>query len=172
MNRKKKNIDILLERNASEQLAKVDWDGLNTSISRGLDQARQGRTFRPRFSTAFNIAAGVAGAAAVVFFIMALQTDTPTGVRFEHSGSAVVELVGSKGSAEIDIKERPAESWVSVDIGSSHRELSKRDIEIIDVKQEQQKNGSLPAWIIIRMPEPAVADNGAGKDEIDFICLL
>ena len=88
MNRKKEDIDILLERNAAEQLAKVDWEGLNTAISSRLDQARQGKTFRLRLPTAFNIAAGVAGAAAVVFFIMALQTDTPTGVRFEHDGSA------------------------------------------------------------------------------------
>ncbi|HUS71701.1 MAG TPA: hypothetical protein VMY06_01435 [Sedimentisphaerales bacterium] len=172
MKDKNEQIDLLLERNTTEQLETVDWDRLNTAISGRLDQARQGTTSRLRFRTAFKIAAGLVAAAAVVFVIVAVRTDTPTGVQFENGGSAVVKFVESKGSASIQIQPIDAKSQVSIDIGGSRREVAKCDIEIIDVKEEQQKNGRRPAWIIIRMPEPALADNGTSRDEMDLMCLL
>ncbi len=172
MKDKNEQIDLLLEHNTTEQLETVDWDRLNTAISRRLDQARQGTTSRLRFRTVFKIAAGFAAAAAIGLIAIIVRTDTRTAVRFENGGSAVVELLDSKGTAAIDIKEPRAASRVSVDIGGSRREVAKCDIEIIDVKQERQKNGRRPAWIIIRMPEPALADNGTSRDEMDLMCLL
>jgi hypothetical protein len=164
-------IDLLLERNTTEQLETVDWDRLNTAISRRLDQARQHKTSGIGWPTVFKIAAGLVAAAAIVLVAVMVRTDTPTAMRFENGGSAVVEFVESKGSASIQIQPIAAKSQVSIDIGGS-REVAKCDIEIIDVKQEQQKNGRRPAWIIIRMPEPALADNGTSRDEMDLMCLL
>ena len=165
-------IDLLLERNTTEQLETVDWDKLNAEISGCLDQARQRKTLWTCRPTVFKIAAGLAAAAAIVLVVVLVRTDTPTAVRFENGGSAVVEFVESKGSASIQIQPIAAKSQVSIDIGGSRREVAKCDIEIIDVKQEQQKNGRRPAWIIIRMPEPALADNGTSRDEMDLMCLL
>jgi hypothetical protein len=172
MKNENEQIDLLLERNTTEQLETVDWDRLNAAISGCLDQARQRKTLWTCRPTAFKIAAGLAAAAATVLLVVLVRTDTPTGVRFENGGSAVVEFVESKGSASIQIQPIAAKSQVSIDIGGSRREVAKCDIEIIDVKQEQQKNGRRPTWIIIRMPEPALADNGTSRDEMDLMCLL
>ena len=38
MKKEKEKIDLLLERNASEQLAGVNWDGLHAAISERLNQ--------------------------------------------------------------------------------------------------------------------------------------
>ena len=172
MKDKNEQIDLLLERNTTEQLETVDWDRLNAAISGRLDQARQRKTLWTCRPTIFKIAAGLVAAAAIVLVAMMVKTDTPTAVRFENGGSAAVEFVDSKGSASIQIRPIAAKSQVSIDIGGSRREVAKCDIEIIDVKQEQQKNGRRPTWIIIRMPEPALADNGTSGDEMDLMCLL
>ncbi len=172
MKDKNEQIDLLLERNTTEQLETFDWDRLNAAISGRLDQVRQRKTLWTCQPTAFKIAAGLVAAAATVLVVVLVRTDTPTGVRFENGGSAVVEFVESRGSASIQIQPIAAKSQVSIDIGGSRREVAKCDIEITDVKQEQQKNGRRPAWIIIRMPEQALADNGTSRDEMDLICLL
>ncbi|KPL22855.1 MAG: hypothetical protein AMJ75_07215 [Phycisphaerae bacterium SM1_79] len=172
MKDKNEQIDLLLERNTTEQLQTVDWDRLNAAISGRLDQARQRKTPWTCRSTAFKIAAGLVAAAATVLLVVLVRTDTPTGMRFENGGRAVVEFIESKGSASIQIRPIAAKSQVSIDIGGSCREVAKCNIEIIDVKQEQQKNGRRPTWIIIRMPEPVLADNGTSRDEMDLMCLL
>jgi len=172
MKDKNEQIDLLLECNTTEQLETVDWDRLNAAISRRLDQARQRKTSGIGWPTIFKIAAGLAAAAAIVLVAVMVRTDTPPTVRFENGGSAVVKFVDSTGSASIQIKEARVESQVLVDIGGSRKKVAKCNIEIIDVKEEQQKNARRPAWIIIRMPEPALADNGTSRDEMDLICLL
>jgi hypothetical protein len=172
MKDKNEQIDSLLERNTTEQLETVDWDRLNTAISRRLDQARRRKTTGIGWPTFFRVAAGLAAASAIVLIAVIIRTETPTAVRFEKGGSAVVKFVESKGSASIQIQPIDAKSQISVDIGGSRREVAKCDIEIIAVKQERQKNGRRPAWIIIRTPEPALADNGTSRDEMDLMCLL
>ncbi len=172
MKDKNEQIDLLIERNTTEQLEAVDWDRLNTAISRRLDQARQSTTSRLRFRTVFKIAAGFAAAAAVVFVLVAVRTDTPTTVRFENRGRAVVKFVESKGSAKVEIKHTSAKATVMVGGGISLKRVAKCDIKIIDANGDKEKNGSRAAWIIIRMPEPVLADNGISRDENDFACLL
>ena len=172
MKDKNEQIDLLLDHNTTEQLETVDWDRLNAAISGRLDQARQRKTSGIGWPTVFKIAAGLVAVAAIVLVAVLVRTDIPTAVRFENGGSAVVEFVESKGSASIQIQPIAAKSQVSIDIGGSRREVAKCDIEIIDVKEELQKNGRRPAWIIIRMPEPALADNGTSRDEMDLMCLL
>ena len=172
MKNENEQIDLLLERNTTEQLETIDWDRLNAAISGRLDQVRQRKTLWTCRPTIFKIAAGLVAAAVIVLIAVMVRTDTSTGVRFENVGSAVVEFVESKGSASIQIRPIDTKSQVSIDIGGSHREVAKCDINIIDVKQEQQKNGRRPTWIIIRMPEPVLADNGTSRDEMDLMCLL
>jgi len=145
MKRKKEKIDLLLERNVSEQLAGVNWDGLNAAISDKLNHADQSKTYTINYRRVFNIAAGVAAAAAVVVIAVMVRTDTPTTVRFENGARAVVKFVESKGSAKV---------------------------EILDSNGQDNQGLDRAAWIIIRVPEPVMADNGISRDENDFACLL
>lgn len=145
MKKEKEKIDLLLERNASEQLAGVNWDRLNAAISERLNQAQQRKTYGTRFPTIFKIAAGVAAAAAVVVIAVMVRTDTPTTVRLENVPGAVVKLVESKGSATV---------------------------EILDSNGQDNQIGNRSAWIIIRTRESEVADNGQSRDETDFACLM
>ena len=145
MKQEKESIDLLLERNANEQLAGVNWDGLNAAISKRLNQANRSKTSTIKYRCVFKIAAGVAVAAAVVFIAVMVKTDTPTTVRFESGGRAIVKLVESKGSAIV---------------------------EILDSNRQNNQNGNRSAWIIIRTSEPEVADNGQSRDEADFACLM
>ncbi|MBA7659906.1 hypothetical protein ES703_67900 [subsurface metagenome] len=88
MKKEKENIDLLLERNANEQLADVNWNRLNAAISERLNQADRNKTSTMKYRRVFKIAAGVAAAAAVVFIAVMIRTDTPTTVRFENRGRA------------------------------------------------------------------------------------
>ena len=172
MKKSNEDIDLLLERNAAEQLDRFDWDGLGTTISRRLNQAQQSKTSVIRFPTIFKIAAGFIAAAAVVFVAVMIRTDTPTNVRFENRGRAKVKFSESKSSASVKIEDASVKAAAVVDLGGSRRKVAKCDIKIIDASVDKEKNGSRAAWIIIRMPEPVLADNGISRDENDFACLL
>ncbi len=50
--------------------------------------------------------------------------------------------------------------------------MAKCDIEIIDANGDRQQDRNQAEWIIIRIPEPALADNGTSRDEMDLMCLL
>lgn len=145
MKRKKEKIDLLLERNTSEQLAGVNWDGLNADISERLNQAGRSKTSTKTYRRVFKIAAGVTAAAAVVFIAVMVKTDTPTTVRLENGQRAIVKLVESKGSATV---------------------------EIHDSKGQDNQSSNRSSWIIIRTREPKIADNGQSRDEADFACLM
>jgi len=172
MKKEKEKIDLLLERNANEQLAGVNWDGLHAAISERLNQADQSKTSTMKYRRVFKIAAGVAVAAAVVFIVVMIRTDTPTTVRFENRGRAEVKFIESKGSASVKIENASAKAAGVVDLGGSQRKVAKCDIKIIDAGEDKEKNGNRAAWIIIRVPEPVLADNGISRDENDFACLL
>jgi len=145
MKKEKEKIDLLLERNANEQLAGVNWDGLNAAISERLNQAQQSKTSGTRFPAILKIAAGVAAAAAVVVIAVMVKTDAPTTVRFENGAKTTVRFTQSKGTASV---------------------------EILDSKGQKNQSGDRSAWIIIRTREPEVADNGQSRDEADFACLM
>ena len=172
MKDKNEQIDLLLERNTTEQLETVDWDRLNAAISRRLDQARQRKPSWIGRPTVFKIAAGLSAAVAIVLIAVMVRTDPSTAVRFENGGSAVVEFVDSKGSASIQIEQIRAEFQVLVDIGGSKKKVAKCDIEIIDANGGRQQDRGRAAWIIIHISQPALADNGISQDEKDLMCLL
>jgi len=168
----KERIDALFEKNVEEQLQKVDWDKLNAAISARLDEAKGGKISARRYATVFKIAAGVAAAAAVVFIAMMVRTERPMDLQFEDGQRAVVKFVETKGSASVEIISTGGRSQVLVDIGYSRGGIAKADVEIIDRNGEGKENGSRAAWIIIRMPEPALADNGANGHLRDLIRLF
>jgi hypothetical protein len=145
MNKEKEHIDLLLRRNESEQLAGVNWDRLQTSISKRLNHADHSKTSTIKYRRVFKIAAGVAVAAAVVFIAIIVTTDTPGTGRFENGPKAVVTFVESKGSAKV---------------------------EILDSNEQDNQGKDRSSWIIIRSSEPKVADNGHSRDENDFACLM
>ena len=174
MKKEKEKIDLLLERNANEQLAGVNWDGLTAEISERLNQVDRNKIPTIKHRYVFKIAAGVAAAAAVVFIavMVKVKTDAPTTVRFENGRRAEVKFIKSKGSASVEIEHASAKAAAVVELGGSQRKVARCDIKIIDTNGDKEKNGSRAAWIIIRMPEPVLADNGISKDENDFACLL
>lgn len=88
MKEKKEKIDLLFERNAAEQLAGVDWDGLNRAISGRLDQADQRKTSAMRYRRIIKSAAALAAAAAVI--LIAVMVNSRVLLK---KGQDAVELV-------------------------------------------------------------------------------
>jgi len=172
MKDRKEEVDLLLEQNASERLARVDWNGLNAAISSRLDEADRSRISAIGYLRIFRIAAGVAAAAAVVFIAVIIGTDKQAGVQLDSSRRAVVKFIDSKGSASIEIKDTGVESRVMVDIGAGERKMAMCDVEIIDLNGDLKRDGKQAAWIIISRPEPMFADNGVNRDISDMICLF
>jgi len=145
MKKEQEQIDQRLRQNESEQLAGVDWDRLQTSISKSLDQADCSKTSMMSYTRVFKIAAGIAAVAAVVFIAVMIKTYTPTTVRFENGSKAVGSFVASQGSAKV---------------------------RILDSYEQDNQGNDRSSWIIIRTSEPKVADNGQIRDENDFACLM
>jgi len=141
----KERIDSVFEKNVEEQLAEVNWDELKAAISARLDEAERGKTSKSKFPAVFKVAAGVAAAAAVVFVATMVKMEKPVEMPLENGKHAVVEFIEARGSASV---------------------------EIIDRNGEGKENGSRAAWIIIRMPEPALADNGTNGHLRDLIRLF
>lgn len=171
MKEQREKIDLLLEKNAAEQLANVDWEELNAAISSRLDKAQQSKTAAIRFPTVFKIATGVA-AAAVILIAVILRTDKPSDMQLPDGTSAVVKFVETEGSALVEITHAPVKSQVFVDVGANLKKLAKCNVEIIDVSGDRQEDGSRAAWIIISRPEPVYADNGTSRDVMDFLYLF
>jgi hypothetical protein len=145
MKKEKEQIEILLKQNENEQLAGVDWERLQASISKKLDQANRNNTSMMSYRRVFKIAAGFAVAAAVVFIAVMIKTNTPPMIRFENGEKGIVTFVESTVSAKV---------------------------KILDSDKQTNLGKDRPAWIIIRSSEPKVADNGLSRDEKDFACLM
>jgi len=155
-------IDLLLARNADEQLSKVDWNKLSSTISRRLDKTQQTKTYRIGLHSVFKIAAGVAAAAAVVFMIVMIKLEK----------SADMQLASRKGSASVEIIEALSKSQATVDIAVPDAKLAKCDIRIIDSRGSDKAGDAQGAWMVISRPEPLYADNGVNRDMMDVIYLF
>ena len=145
MKKEKEQIDLLLRQNETEQLAGVNWNRLQTSISKKLSQAERNKISMMSYRRVFKIAAGIVVAAAVVFVAVMIKTNTPTTVRFKNGPQAIGTFVESQGSAKV---------------------------KILDSNEQKNRGKDRPSWIIIRSSEPKVADNGQSRDENDFACLM
>jgi hypothetical protein len=145
MKREKEKIDLLLEQNESEQLAGFDWNQLQTSISKKLDDAACTKTSIIKYRRIFKVASGIVATAAVVFIAVMIKTNIPTKVKFENGEKGIVAFIENKGSAKV---------------------------EILDSNGQNSEVRGQSTWIIIRTSEPKVADNGQSRDEADFACLM
>ena len=172
MKSEKEKIDLLFGKKAAEQLSGVDWDALNTAISRRLDEVEGRKTSALKYRRVFKIAAGVAAAAAVVFIAVMVSTEKPTDLQLEKDRRAMVKFVESKGTALVEIHGVSANSQVWVDVGGGERKAARCDIEIIDLNGGLKKEREQAAWIIISRPKRVLADNGINRDVISMICLF
>lgn len=164
-------IDLLLQRNAEQQLAGFDWDELKAAISNRLNEVQKCRASARKYPIAFKIAAGIAAAAAVVLIIVMIKLERPVDMQLGNGRTAMVKFADSKGSASVEIKSPSGRAHVIVDIGRN-RMLAKCNVEIIDSNGSQKGNGAQAAWIIVSRPESIYADNGVNQDAIDMICLF
>jgi len=145
MKKEKEQIDLLLRQNESEQLAGLNWNRLQISISKRLNQADRNKISMMSYRGVFKMTAGIVAAAAVVFIAVMIKTYMPTTVRFENGPKEIGTFVVSKDSAKV---------------------------KILDSNQQGNQGKGRPSWIIIRTSEPKVADNGKNRDEDDFACLM
>jgi len=182
MKNEREKTDILLDQNAAEQLADVDWGRLCSAISRRLDQVDG--TFGRRYRVILKAAAGLAAAAAIVFIMVMVRTNRG-GIELAEGEKAAVKFVETRGTAEIVMNSSAGRSQVTVGITPAVKRgvaivniepAAKRvafcDVEIIDGGTYLKEQDSETSWIIISRPQPVVADNGISKDELDLICML
>ena len=98
MKDRNKRIDGLLDGNAAEQLAKVDWDRLTHETSVRLARAEQAETSPSGYPTFFRVAAAIAATAAVVFvavvFRMHGQVCRQSGHSFSSNHGPQRRIVG------------------------------------------------------------------------------
>jgi hypothetical protein len=173
MKNEKEKIDNLLERNADEQLSTVDWDRLNMSILQKLDNAGCETVWAVQKRIVLKFAAGFAAAAAVVVVVIMLTTETPKPVQTISDGKATVSLIDNKGAASVEIKRKEfANAIVQIGGPKEKKNIARCDIEIIKTNGDTQKPNDRATWMIIRVPEPVLADIGIGRDQKDLACLL
>jgi hypothetical protein len=146
MKKGKEQIDLLLEQNETELLSGVNWNQLQSSVSKKLDDADSNQTSIIKYWRMFKVASGiVAAAAAVIFIAVMIKNNIQTEVKFENRKKGMVAFIEDKGST---------------------------NVEILDSNKQNDKTNDQTSWIIIRMSEPKVADNGHDRDEMDFACLM
>lgn len=172
MSKKIEKIDLLLEQNAAEQLAGVNWNELNAAISSRLDKARHSKTSTRKYKSVLKVAAGLVAAAAVVLIVVMIGTGRKTCVKLEEGSSSVVKLVETKGLALVEIKRPSGKSQVVVGIGGNNRMLARCDVKTVELNSDLKKDSNGAAWIIISRPEPVFADNGVHRDIMSMICLF
>ncbi|MHC4149005.1 MAG: hypothetical protein ACYSR5_05905 [Planctomycetota bacterium] len=170
MEEKKEELDLLFERNAAEQLSGVDWGRLSAGISARVDEAARGRVSVIGLRRPFEIAAGLAAAAAVFVAVM-FAAYRPADVRSVKEGSAMVRFTRSKGAASVQIGRTKGESPAMVDF-KGEREVARCEVEIVDRNGDLKRDEVRPAWVIISVSEPVLADNGVSRYDMDLICLF
>jgi len=172
MKTEKHDTDHLLEQNTAEQLAGVDWIGLNPTISSRLDEAERCKKVPVVRSSVFRIAAGLVAAAAVILIVMIIRTDRAPEFQLDNGRLAAVEFIEAKGLALVEIGHAAARSKVMIDVGPDRNKLVRCDIVMIDVNGNSKEKTNRATWIIISRPEPVYADNSASRDSTDMISLF
>jgi hypothetical protein len=172
MKGEKDRIDRLLDRNASEQLARINWDQLTDEISARLDQGRRAEVARSGWPSFFKIATGLAAAAIIIVAIVALRMHGPSEMQAPEDRTAVVEFVNRQGGASVQINETTGKSLVVVHDGRDDRKVATCIVDIIDRNGDSERESSRAAWIIISKSQRTLAENGQSKDETDVLCML
>jgi hypothetical protein len=169
MKKENEKLDMLIEKNAEQQLSQVNWERLNAAISNRLDKAQRKTSFSIQLPTLVKIAA--IAAAAIVLITLTLNIEKLTDLKLDNGRTAEVRLVESKGSASVQLQTTSAGSQVTIHIGPD-RTLAKCNIKIMDSNTIFKENTTRAAWIIISRPQRIYADNGANRDMMDMICLF
>ncbi len=182
MKNEKEKIDVLLDQNAAEQLADVDWNGLNSAISRRLDQVDG--TFGRRYRGIFKVAAGLVAAAAIVLIVVMVRINRG-GIELADGEKTAVKFIETKGKAGIVMKSSASRSLARVSVTPAvkrgvaivkmepaAKSVALCNVEIIEPDEVLRDRDAEGTWIIISRPQPVVVDNGTSKDEIDLICML
>ena len=170
MEKEKEKIDLLIEKNVAEQFSKINWDRLNSQISKKLDEARRDSVPAGKFPIIFKIAAAIAIAAGLTIAVMMIPGKQP-GTTPENSRIVTAELIKNKGSASVEIIEASGRTKVTVEI-EPKQAIAKSEVEIIDTGEMQKENNTQASWIIITRPVRAYADNGEYKDMMDIMFLF
>ena len=170
MSEEREKIDLLIERNIEDQLAQVDWDGLNAAISSRLHRARQSKTAAGKYRRVVPIASGIAAAAVLVFVVM-VNMYRPSGMEPGEGQKATFKFAESKGRATVEISRAQAISKVMIEDRATDRKPVVCRVEIIDLNGSWKKDENGGSWIIIKREEPEIADIGFSKDELDIMRL-
>ena len=96
MKKSREKIDMLIEKNAAEQLSQINWGRFNAAVSNRLDKARQKTSFSINFPNLLKIAATIA-AAAIVLVTVTSNLEKLTDIRLDTGRTAEVRFVKSKG---------------------------------------------------------------------------
>ncbi len=172
MKEKAEKIDIVLEQNAEEQLAQVDWEKLNAAISSRLEQAQSRKASATNYPRIAKIAAAILATAAVVFIAVILRIDKPADLQLEEGRRAVVKFIESRGKALVEIKQWSSRGRAVVQIGRSDALVAKTNVEMLDANGGLKDGSGRATWIIISRPVPVYADNGVNNDMMAMICLF
>jgi hypothetical protein len=172
MKDEQEKIDLLLSRNADEQLSKVDWDKLHTAISNRLYEAQQRRTSVFRFPTIFKIAAVITVAAATVFIAVLVKLKKPAVEKLVDGRTAIVEFVERKGSASVAFIEPSKRTLADVYIADKSGSLANCYVQIIDSSTGQKEDINRPSWFIICMSQYSNGNNGINRDAMDMLYLF
>ena len=81
MKKSREKIDLLLEKNAVEQLSRINWERFNAAISNRLDRARQKTSFSIYFPSVLKVAATIACAGVSRIY---LQLNAMENCMFPH----------------------------------------------------------------------------------------
>jgi hypothetical protein len=174
MNDEREKIDLLLARNADEQLKKVDWDKLNSAISSRLDKAKQSKSSAIVLPAIFKIAAGIAVAATVVLITLMIKSERPADIQLSDGRTAMVELIDSKGSASVAILEANDRAHVKVDITGQDKRAANCYVQIMDSSRDlkEKEDDIRPSWFIICRSEYVNGNHGINSDAVDVLYLF
>jgi hypothetical protein len=172
MKDEREKIDLLLARNADEQLSKVDWDELHTAISNRLYEAQQRKTSVFRFPTIFKLAAAITMAAAIVFIAVTVKLKRPAVEKLGGGRTALVEFVERKGSASVALIEPSKRTRADVYIAGRDERFANCYVQIIDSSVGPKEDVNRPSWFIICMSQYSNGNDGINRDAIDMLYLF
>jgi hypothetical protein len=164
----KEKLDLLLEQNAERQLAKVDWQALNASISSRLNAASKPAAFK--WPVLLRVAAVIAIISAIAALL--LLTDRLSLNRKTAHPVASVEFTHSIAQTAVQILEIPAQAEVSISPTAANSGIAKCEIEIIEPAVKPNLDLGIPTWLIVCKQEPSSAQNSFSEETASLLCLF
>jgi hypothetical protein len=165
-NSEEEKLDLLLEQNAEQQLAKIDWQALNISISFRLDAAQKPTIFK--WPVLFNIAAVIA----IISVIAALLLAGRISLNKKPATIASVEYTHSIAKTTVQILEIPAQAEVTLNPAAASSTVARCEVEIIESATKPNPGFGIPTWVIICKTEPPPAQNGVNEETASLLCLF